>query len=67
MNNPDKGEYGNTMPKITTARLLAMRSLLGVLLKKGDRLVRIAKTTSVWVVMDSMNHAVWKNAPSHGR
>ena len=57
-NGAANGVKGKTRATPTIAMLVANKSLLGLLLQKGDFLVLIANMTSVCVHKDSMNQAV---------
>ncbi len=55
------GVNGSRIARIVTARVVKINGLLAWLFQNGVCWVLMTKTTSDWVLMDSMNHAVWKS------
>ena len=55
-NDAESGPYGKTTAMPAQVKVVASRARAGLLFQNGVRLVRMTKTTSVWVSRDSMNH-----------
>ncbi len=52
------GEKGRRIDAVTMPRHAPNSHLLGLLMKKGTRDVRMTKTTKISVAIDSINHPV---------
>jgi hypothetical protein len=60
------GEYGNHAPKAMMESVVTINGQLARLRRKGILLVRMTWMMSVWVIMDSTNHPVWKTDARDG-
>ena len=58
--NVASGVAGSTAPMATMTSVVTVNARLGRL-RKGFPIVRMTKSTRVWVASDSTNHPVWNS------